>query len=211
MRHVCFLLFLVLIPTLSWSQNSSSTNSLEECRLKLKQIVGAGLDTPSNVDENFGALLECLEALEKLSIGNNSAVNEAAENSATARAEAGKVTEFDGRVSKLEWDPAGVLGQLQAQAACIGVSGGLKGWITAVPRQCNNQTVSCTQICAGIHTTSLDEQIRGASARQCFNALHVYPNEESSSSGVPGFKTYKYQSCGNTNCGPNYCCCLSAG
>ncbi len=113
------------------------------------------------------------------------------------------------RVSATEWDRSALAGQLQAQAACIGVSGGLEGWVTAVPRSCDGNTVSCDQICSNLHRRTQDKQLKEAAGRQCFNALHIYANGTSEEGGVPGFKTYKYQGCSNTGCGPNYCCCHS--
>lgn len=209
MRLVSVLLFLVHIPMASFAQNDGVDEALENCRQELAQIFEAGKDTPSIVDRNFEIVSDCLSALDRLAGSNSEKAADAVSKSSSALEDAAKVSAFGQRIKDLEWDPQGVLGQIQAQAACIGESDQLSGWITAVPRQCDEQTVSCTEICAGTNRSSNDGQLRNATVRQCFNALHIYRNSISAVSGVPGFKTYKYESCASGGCGPNYCCCHS--
>ena len=116
--------------------------------------------------------------------------------------------------------PTGFLASIQAQAICVALGGdtvnranpnaaSLSGWISAVPRQCDPLTVSCDQICANMGQSAKDGQRKNASTNLCIDSLHIYDDEPSTESGVPGLKTYRYRSCTTGGCGPNYCCCGS--
>jgi len=98
-------------------------------------------------------------------------------------------------------------GQIQAEAVCTALAPSDKsGWTYAVRRDCtatNGQT--CDQLCAA----SMESQVQSAGAKQlwCLNAIHIYDNQATDKSHVVGLKTYRYNSCAGTSCGPNYCCC----
>ncbi|XP_052283346.1 uncharacterized protein LOC127880152 [Dreissena polymorpha] len=85
-----------------------------------------------------------------------------------------------------------------AQATCTAIrSEG--GYVKAVRRTCSNQTVSCEDLCKSVSAT-------------CFNALHVYQPDNVlgiAETGRAGLKTYRYNSCLGSLCGPNFCCCDS--
>ena len=86
-------------------------------------------------------------------------------------------------------------GQILAQAACVAmVPNG--GHVRAVQRTCSNNAPSCEETCA---------QLNGVSS--CFNALHVYNNQPASGVNELGLRTYRYNGCSGSYCGPNYCCC----
>ncbi|KAH3832650.1 hypothetical protein DPMN_105942 [Dreissena polymorpha] len=83
-----------------------------------------------------------------------------------------------------------------AQATCTAIrSEG--GFVRAVRRTCSNQAVSCEDLCKSLSAT-------------CFNALHVYQPTNvlgRTETGKAGLKTYRYNSCSGSKCGPNFCCC----
>ncbi|MBO6756488.1 MAG: hypothetical protein JJ902_09195 [Roseibium sp.] len=106
------------------------------------------------------------------------------------------------------WRPSGLLGQIHAQATCVALAKH-NAWITAVPRLCQTDSISCQQVCAAIGDTTKDSQLKGASNRYCEAAIHIYQNLPSSEINSVGLKTYKYPNCNNNSCGPNYCCCSS--
>jgi hypothetical protein len=45
--------------------------------------------------------------------------------------------------------------------------------------------------------------------KHCYNAVHVYPEVMigNTETGKESLHAYKYNSCSNPGCGPNYCCC----
>ncbi|NOD36984.1 MULTISPECIES: hypothetical protein [unclassified Ruegeria] len=106
------------------------------------------------------------------------------------------------------WDPASLLGQIQAQATCVALSP-KDAWVTAIPRTCDNTAPTCAEICASAASRTSDSQITGASRRMCTASLHVYANPPADSVDRVGLKTFTYSSCGGRHCGPNYCCCSS--
>lgn len=105
------------------------------------------------------------------------------------------------------WSPQSILGQLQAQAACVALSP-TSVWVTAVPRTCDNGP-TCSEICSSLDERTQDGQLSGAETRSCSAALHVYPNPPAGELDRVGFKTHRYEDCAVSSCGPNYCCCTS--
>lgn len=97
--------------------------------------------------------------------------------------------------------------QLHAQATCAGLEGNT-GWVSAVPRNCQSGQ-TCNSICAKIGSTAPDSQRKNAGSHYCINSLHIYNQALSKGNHIPGLKTYKYNSCRVTSCGPNFCCCIS--
>jgi len=94
-------------------------------------------------------------------------------------------------------------GQILAQAVCSAM--GPHGWTYAVRRPCSNKAPSCAAICAG--TTESQAKRAGNQRLQCFNALHIYGRQPTTRENHRGLQVYKYNSCGGSYCGPNYCCC----
>jgi hypothetical protein len=88
--------------------------------------------------------------------------------------------------------------QVLAQAACTALKTE-GGWSFAIRRECSAFSVDCNTLCSNL-TEGQAGQLR------CFNSLHIYANQPSSSVASIGLKTYRYNSCGG-GCGPNYCCC----
>lgn len=71
-------------------------------------------------------------------------------------------------------------------------------YIYAVRRECSNQAVSCEEICKNAGLT-------------CFNALHFHrrsPVLKMDQTGQQGLYMYRYNGCGGSFCGPNFCCCM---
>jgi Skp family chaperone for outer membrane proteins len=91
-------------------------------------------------------------------------------------------------------------GQTLAEATCTALNGG--GWSFAVRRDCSSK-LSCAQICGAVHENQVPRM-------RCYNSLHLYANNYANGAERTGLKTYKYNSCSNTGCGPNYCCCKQA-
>ncbi len=101
--------------------------------------------------------------------------------------------------------------QNEAQAACIGLSRGLHGWVSAIPRECHGGSKqTCDHVCKHLGHVAFDSH-RSAAARvhRCVNVIHVYKPYHSANFGHPGLKTYLHNSCTSTGCGPNFCCCIS--
>ena len=121
----------------------------------------------------------------------------------TARLDVGdepsQVASGDHNHTAFPWSQQDMLAQLQAQAACVGMRGAAT-FVFAVPRSCNANTPSCATICS----QNSEPQAGGLS---CFNALHIYGNATTDDLNVDGLKTVIYNSCANTSCGPNFCCC----
>ena len=89
--------------------------------------------------------------------------------------------------------------QVHAHATCTALGPG--SWVFAVQRDCSNEAPSCADICSFL----IDDQ---AGHLTCFNSLHVYEARTPfNRSYTLGLKTYKYNGCGGSFCGPNYCCC----
>ncbi|XP_053374503.1 uncharacterized protein LOC123532088 [Mercenaria mercenaria] len=73
-----------------------------------------------------------------------------------------------------------------AQGACTSLLPGTD-FTSAVQRTCTSTAnESCSTVCNEI-------------GKICYNSLHIY--------SVSPPKSYKYDSCSNTGCGPNFCCC----
>ncbi|XP_060555062.1 uncharacterized protein LOC132715966 [Ruditapes philippinarum] len=84
-----------------------------------------------------------------------------------------------------------------AVATCTALLPGGSNHVYAVRRTCSSLAVSCADTCKRVKTT-------------CFNALHVYrgsPILKRNQDGERGLYLYRYNSCGGTFCGPNFCCC----
>lgn len=100
--------------------------------------------------------------------------------------------------------------QLQAQAICGGIETPRGGWVSAVPRKCvSGSQESCSSVCSRIPNNAKDTQRKSANTHICYNSIHVYSQDYSTHPNFAGLKTYKYNSCAASGCGPNYCCCLS--
>eukprot|EP00118_Oscarella_pearsei_P008922 m.48521 g.48521 ORF g.48521 m.48521 type:complete len:250 (+) comp33883_c0_seq3:104-853(+) len=100
---------------------------------------------------------------------------------------------------------------LFAAAVCAAI-GSSVGYLYAVRRDCNShRDIACNQICSDKSLRAQDSQVASRPMR-CVNAVHVYANRPVTGSGNPptlGLKLHMYNSCSNTACGPNYCCCLA--
>ncbi|XP_053374504.1 uncharacterized protein LOC128547012 [Mercenaria mercenaria] len=73
-----------------------------------------------------------------------------------------------------------------AQGTCTALLTGTD-YALAVQRTCTSTTKeSCSKVCNEI-------------GKVCYNSLHIY--------SVSPLKSFKYDSCSNTGCGPNFCCC----
>ncbi len=100
--------------------------------------------------------------------------------------------------------------QNEAQAACVGLSRGNYGWVSAIPRNCHgSSTNTCDHVCKHLSAVAFDSQRRAAKVHKCVNAIHIYKPYNSVNYGYPGLKTYLYNTCTGTGCGPNFCCCIS--
>jgi len=92
-----------------------------------------------------------------------------------------------------------------AQSTCGGLSE-KEGWVYAVRRPCKGNT-TCEQICESKELSAQDPQIKDRTGR-CQDSLHVYRNRPPILGGNKlGSKVYRYRSCRQRGCGPNYCCC----
>ncbi|XP_060575085.1 uncharacterized protein LOC132732631 [Ruditapes philippinarum] len=82
-----------------------------------------------------------------------------------------------------------------AQATCTAILPGAHGHVYAVRRNCSGKD-TCDDVCSNI-------------SKSCFNALHLYNSAtlDNTETGKEGLHTYRYNSCKNTGCGPNFCCC----
>lgn len=207
MRNV----FLVLLSTIILISpvGADEHDRAQECIVELEKLVGTGAASLKTADSNYEKIQLCLGALQE-AISDIGAVAETASNdAANANSNAEEVGAFSSRLDALGWGSRGIMEQQQAQAACVGLSGGLSGWVSAVPRKCDAQTVNCAGVCAQVGARAPDVQRQNANVHACFNSLHIYREAISESEGAPGLKTYKYQSCAAAGCGPNYCCCNS--
>ena len=96
-------------------------------------------------------------------------------------------------------DPNAVLeplGQILAQAACVGLKNSGGGYVRAVQRQCGSgtDTPDCGSVCSSL-------------GKSCYNSIHIHHNEKFfTAQDQLGLNTYVYQSCGG-GCGANVCCC----
>lgn len=106
------------------------------------------------------------------------------------------------------WAPAAFLGQIQAQATCTALAR-TNSWVTAVPRTCSGDAPTCAEICGTVSSRTEDSQVKTAAYHQCTGSLHIYENTPADAADQVGLKTYKYDSCDQGSCGPNYCCCSS--
>ncbi|CAH1783448.1 unnamed protein product, partial [Owenia fusiformis] len=97
-----------------------------------------------------------------------------------------------------------------AEAACTAMNTA-GGFTYAVRRECPTSR-TCSVICSNQSLRAQDGQVASRSMR-CLNALHVYNNRpqfaHGHTSGIEklSLKTYRYNSCTGSSCGPNYCCC----
>ena len=48
--------------------------------------------------------------------------------------------------------------------------------------------------------------------KKCFNSLHIYNAIilGTSETGKEGLHAYKYNTCKQSSCGPNFCCCANS-
>ncbi|XP_052784894.1 uncharacterized protein LOC128220510 [Mya arenaria] len=86
-----------------------------------------------------------------------------------------------------------------AQATCTALLDTKNGHVYAVRRACSNQTVPCAEVCSSLGKT-------------CFNSLRVYNPLTSLPWGDTGklsARMVRYNGCGGSFCGPNFCCCRS--
>lgn len=97
------------------------------------------------------------------------------------------------------WQQQYIDAQILAQATCTALRPA-GGWTFAIRRVCSGNAPSCAEACAALTEGQ-------AGNLKCFNALHVYGNQAHGSTDQLGLKTYKYNGCGGSYCGPNYCCC----
>jgi hypothetical protein len=129
-------------------------------------------------------------------------VQEEEESQALAPATTDLETEMGWGTHRFDRD--GLDGQLLAQATCTALAP--LGWSYAVKRPCHRGArLTCAHICA--RTTELQARRAGNRGLQCINALHIYANQPQKGNNRPALRAYKYMSCNNTACGPNYCCC----
>jgi len=90
--------------------------------------------------------------------------------------------------------------QILAEATCTAMNT-KSGWTFAVRRPCiTGSQTTCAHICNGLSESQ-------AGQLECFNSLHIYGRQPASSTSTIGLKTYRYNNCFHTSCGPNYCCC----
>lgn len=222
MRLASLIPFLILTTISSQVSGQSQKKLLTECDLEILATKGAGSNVTSVADSNFshinGCLAALLEALSELDEAANKSLATSQlsnESSAAALETARNALEVSDQASKeaalLKRIPLGVLEQMQAQAICTAISPTSVSWISAVRRKCDNTVVAtCEQICANLGTTAPDYQRRNAGTQSCINSIHIYSEPDISTVDfVPGLKTHRYNSCTNTQCGPNYCCCES--
>jgi hypothetical protein len=223
MQRALLTLLLALFPAISLAQLTGNAD-LEVCAEEFATLQDLGQETISSIEANFGIVSECFEILVATmeTLGQGLADVDAAASAASSRSEEAmetsrQVENFSGRIGELEWDQpststfrTSLLVQLQAQAACAAIGNpSVRGWVSAVPRQCDPNGATCATICANVGQRASDSQRQNAGSQSCFNALHIYTNNPSTELGAPGLKTYVYNSCGNTGCGPNFCCCES--
>lgn len=107
-------------------------------------------------------------------------------------------------------NPLATYEQNHAQSVCVSLAASYEefGWVSAVPRNCRG-THTCEEVCSHIKERAPDGQRRGAKTNICLDSLHIYKPQYSTKYGYPGLKTYVYNSCAGSSCGPNFCCCLS--
>lgn len=98
--------------------------------------------------------------------------------------------------------------QLQAQAACLALDNSQIGWRSAIPRKCSGHA-TCATICNSLQLHAPDKQRQNAKNHVCLDSFHLYNQGFSKKEHMAGLKTYRYNSCNRSGCGPNFCCCLS--
>jgi len=93
-----------------------------------------------------------------------------------------------------------------AQSSCTGLTD-KEGWSYAVRRQCTGKE-TCDSICESLRLKAQDSQLSTyKTSGSCEDALHVYKCTGMTTFKQLGYKVYRYRTCRDTHCGPNYCCC----
>mmetsp|Transcript_18792 Transcript_18792/g.29137 ORF Transcript_18792/g.29137 Transcript_18792/m.29137 type:complete len:712 (-) Transcript_18792:47-2182(-) len=105
-----------------------------------------------------------------------------------------------------KFEQTGLDAQLVAEAACTSMAPNRKsGWTYAVRRQCAGRE-TCDTLCKKKNESQAKSE--GKNNRlYCLNSLHIYGQQPTSQPYRIGLRTYKYNSCRASGCGPNYCCC----
>ncbi|XP_052060108.1 uncharacterized protein LOC127700600 [Mytilus californianus] len=98
-----------------------------------------------------------------------------------------------------------------AQAACMGVSQNT-AYASAIPRNCYGGK-TCESICADATATMNQYSTAGGplSTARCIEAFHIYQTRgQENVPYQPYVVAWKYgvKGCFQTNCGPNFCCCI---
>lgn len=136
-------------------------------------------------------------------------------------------SEVDARLTALSnrldqattWNASGIFAQVQAQAICTSMvkteeGSDQSGYVFAVPRQCNDTSLNCNQICSTVSARGVDETIANRVATNTLEpatlgAVHIYSRNPTSNQESTGLMTFTYAqgSLDRSFCGPNYCCC----
>lgn len=99
----------------------------------------------------------------------------------------------------------GLAGQIEAESVALTMST-RNGWTYAVKRHCTSGgTLTCHNICNKLSEAQATSS--GSPYLKCTNSLHIYGNQPAPGPHALGLKTYRYNSCSSTGCGPNYCLC----
>eukprot|EP00105_Crassostrea_gigas_P021638 XP_011440842.1 PREDICTED: uncharacterized protein LOC105337683 isoform X3 [Crassostrea gigas] len=97
-----------------------------------------------------------------------------------------------------------------AQAACVAIAP--SGFVSAIRKPCNRNNPSCNTLCrdAACSMRKIYGN-QGSTSGTCFQTFHIYGRRntlKNSDMGKAHMAIYKIgNGCGNTNCGPNFCCC----
>ncbi|VDI38090.1 Hypothetical predicted protein [Mytilus galloprovincialis] len=98
-----------------------------------------------------------------------------------------------------------------AQSACMGLAQDAV-YPSAIPRACSGGK-TCESICADATSTMNKYSTAGGplSTARCVNAFHIYTRRgQEDVPYQPFVVSWKYgvKGCFQTNCGPNFCCCI---
>jgi len=102
-----------------------------------------------------------------------------------------------------------------AMSICAGVPSRSGGYILAIRRTCSG-SLTCKKLCTASFLFTHNKQDWIKSKKwTCLESLHVYKSRPVLSDNFVGYtdsyklglQVYRYHTCGQSGCGPNYCCC----